>query len=264
MAGPLATLGPVRADSTGTPIVAQARNLGVASGVLSQGGQAFVVGAARVPPGKQRASNAVVILGGPLDRAALENIAQAAAAPVAISDGRKVLVAAGLASVDFATTGPDDAQAALAALVGREDRAIVDGVVDVGGGRSGTAWPLVTVSPAETSSGARLWLLALVPAAPMPTAPLAGLIIAVTGALLGASGLVVQLSSRTRRKARGDVAAGDPVLATTIESTGEIPPPTAIPPPAPTRNGSARAPDTAVADRGGLRGGRLTPPAGRA
>ena len=117
-----------------------------------------MLAAARVPRGKQRASNAVVILGGPLIER-LSRSLQAVAGAGRHLRRPSLLVAAGMASLDFATAGPDDAQAALAALVGREDRAIVEGVVDVGGGRSGTAWPLVTVA-LPSFAGARLWLLA--------------------------------------------------------------------------------------------------------
>src|SRR6516165_9218615 len=100
--GSLATIGAGAGDLSGTTVVRQARDLGVASGVVAAQGKALLLAAARVPRGKRRASGAVVVLGAPFDRAALRALADAAAAPVGLSDGKRLV----------AYAGPDGAQAA--------------------------------------------------------------------------------------------------------------------------------------------------------
>ena len=64
----------------------------------------------------------MVIVGRPFERTALQRVADDAATAVALSDGKRVLAAA----------GPDAAQAKLAALVGRESRAGEAGLVGTG------------------------------------------------------------------------------------------------------------------------------------
>ena len=66
--GSIATLGPVAGDPSATQVVRQARELGVASGVIAMQGRPLMLAAARVPRGKRQVSGAVVILGAPLDR----------------------------------------------------------------------------------------------------------------------------------------------------------------------------------------------------
>src|SRR4051794_10607974 len=67
-------IGSAGVELGGAAVVRQAREAGVASGVAAAQGRAFMVAAARVPRGK-RASGAVVILGAPLERSALQAVA---------------------------------------------------------------------------------------------------------------------------------------------------------------------------------------------
>ena len=193
--GALAMLGSGSADLSGTPVVHQAREAGVASGVAAIQGRALLFAAARVPRGKHHASGAVVILGTPFERPALQTVADGAATAVALSDGKRLLAAA----------GPDGAQAKLAALVGREDRATEAGIINMDDGRSGLTIAL----------DRGLWLDAVLTAAPPPAGSRLGLIIAAAGLLLGAAGLVVQLSGRRRR-----VVDSDDPMAITLPTGG--------------------------------------------
>src|SRR5262245_15992738 len=93
--GALAMLGAGAADLSGAPAVKQAREAGVASGVTAIQGQAFLFAAARVPRGKKHAPGAVVIVGKPIERPALQVVAEGAATAVALSDGKRVLASAG-------------------------------------------------------------------------------------------------------------------------------------------------------------------------
>src|SRR4051794_1056728 len=125
--GALAMRGSGVSDLSAAPVVRQAREAGVASGVAAIQGRAFLLAAARVPRGKHHASGGVVILGTPFERAALQTVADGAATPVALSDGKRLLAAA----------GPDVAQTKLAALVGHEDRATEAGLIHMDDGHTG-------------------------------------------------------------------------------------------------------------------------------
>ena len=195
--GALAMLGAGSADLSGTAAVRQAREVGVASGVAAIQGRALMFAAARVPRGKHHASGAVVILGTPFERAALQTVADGAATAVALSDGKRLLAAA----------GPDAAQTKLAALVGREDRANEAGIINMDDGHSGLTVAL----------DRGLWLDAVLPAAPPPAGSRLGLILAAAGLLLGAGGLVIQLSGRRRHAVDGD----DPMAITRPTGGGQ-------------------------------------------
>jgi len=173
------------ADVSGSSAVRAAREVGVASGVAAIQGRAFLFAAARVPRGKHHAPGAVVVVGAPLERPVLQAIADGAGTAVALSDGKRLLAAA----------GPAAAQTKLPALVGREDRATEAGLVTLDDGPAG-----VTVA---LDRG--LWLDAALPALPQPAGSHLGLFIAAAGALLGAAGLVIQLSGRRRVKVDGDI-----------------------------------------------------------
>jgi hypothetical protein len=198
--GALATIGSGTADLSGAAVVRQAREAGVASGVTAMQGRAYMVAAARVPRGKH-ASGAVVILGVPLERAPLQAIADGAATAVAVSDGKRLL----------AQAGPDAAQATLAALVGREDRAGESGVVTLEDGRGGVAIAL----------DRGLWLDAVSPRAPPPAGSNLGLVIGAAGVLLGSAGFVMQLSGRRRAKVDSD----NPMVITRPMGSGQRPQP---------------------------------------
>jgi tRNA A-37 threonylcarbamoyl transferase component Bud32 len=145
-AGTLALLGPTVPDLTTAPIVRQAREEGLASGILIVRQRVFLVAAARVTRGKIGPTGVVVVLGRALDKAGLRAIvddsAPGTAGALAISDGKR-LVESG---------GADALQPAVSALVGKETR----GPVPFGMGRVGVAWPFegslwllgVFVSPA--------------------------------------------------------------------------------------------------------------------
>jgi hypothetical protein len=158
-----------------TPLVRQALEVGVASAVVSIDGRSLMLAAARVPPGKRRVSGAVVVLGDPFERAALQPIAEAASVPLALSDGKRLLT----------TAGPPGAEAAFAAVVGREDSSRDDRA-------EALALPL----------DRGLWLLAPMPGAP-PRAALPGPtpILAGCGIALAGFGVVLQLVARRRRRA---------------------------------------------------------------
>src|SRR5262245_24715279 len=88
--GALAMLGAEPAEVSHAPIARQARVAGVASGIAALQGNAYLIAAARVPRDK-RASGAVVVVGKPFERAALQTVAEGAATAVALSDGKRVL-----------------------------------------------------------------------------------------------------------------------------------------------------------------------------
>jgi protein kinase-like protein len=182
--GALAVLGSGNTDLSGTPAVRLAREAGVASGVAAIQGRAYLFAAARVPRGKHHASGAVVILGAPLERAALQTVADGAATAVGLSDGKRLLAAA----------GPEAAQAKLAALVGREERATDAGLINLDEGPAGVT----------TALDRGLWLDAALPLAPAPAGSRLGLIIAAAGVLLGGAGLTIQLAGRRRKNIDGD------------------------------------------------------------
>jgi Protein kinase domain len=182
--GALAILGSGGTDVSATPAVRQAREAGVASGVTAIQGRAFMFAAARVPRGKRHASAAVVVLGSPLERQALQAVADGAGTTVGLSDGKRLL----------ASAGPETAQTRLAAMVGRESRATEAGLV---GGED--APPGVTVA---LDRG--LWLDAVMPAAPPPVGSRLGLLIAGGGLMIAGSGLVITLSGRRRAKVDSD------------------------------------------------------------
>jgi len=199
-AGAVATIGSGGGELASAAVVRQAREAGVASGVVAIQGRAFMVAAGRVPRGKH-AAGAVVILGAPLERPALQAVAEGAGTAVAVSDGRKLLVSA----------GPDAAQTTLAALVGREDRAGETGIVTIDDARAG-----VTVT---LDRG--LWLDAVLPRVAPPVGTNLGLLIAGAGGLLGAAGLIIQLSGRRRAKVDTD----NPLVITRPMGSGQRPAP---------------------------------------
>ena len=182
--GALAMLGPSASEVSATAVVRQAREAGVSSAAVALGGRAVMLAAARVPKGKRVDSKAVVVLGTVIDRPALQAIADAAGTPAGLSDGKQLLAAG----------GPDHTHPALAQLVGREDSAAREaGIVRLDGGGSGVVLPL----------DRGLWLLALMPDSPPPAGSQIGFIVAGAGAVLGAAGLVLRLTSRGRSNAAG-------------------------------------------------------------
>ena len=181
------------ADVSGSSAVRQAREVGVASGVAAIQGRAFMFAAARVPRGKHHAPGAVVVVGTPLEPPVLQAVADGAGTAVALSDGKRLLAAA----------GPDAARTKLAAMVGREDRATDAGLVTLDDGPAG-----VTVA---LDRG--LWLDAALPVLPQPAGSYLGLFIAAAGALLGGAGLVIQLAGR--RRAKGDTDNPTPITQPT-------------------------------------------------
>src|SRR5262245_22533395 len=76
--GALAMLGAEPGDLSNAPIARHAREAGVASGIAALQGNAYLIAAARVPRDK-RASGAVVVVGKPFERAALQTVAEGAA-----------------------------------------------------------------------------------------------------------------------------------------------------------------------------------------
>ena len=231
-------------DVSGSPAVRQAREVGVASGVAAIQGRAFMFAAARVPRGKHHAPGAVVVVGAPIERPVLQAIAEGAGTAVALSDGKRLLAAA----------GPDAAQTKLAALVGREDRATDAGLVRLDDGPAG-----VTIA---LDRG--LWLDAALPALPQPAGSHLGLFIAAAGALLGGSGLVIQLSGRRRAKVDTD----NPLAITQPMGSGQHLRPAGKPqfvrakhqrPPAPA---ASKDPVPAVASSAATAAAMLEPPAG--
>ena len=245
-AGAVATIGSGGVDLGGASVVRQAREGGVASGAAAAQGRAFMVAAARVPRGKH-ASGAVVILGAPLERSALQAVADGAGTAVALSDGKRLL----------ASAGPDAGQTTLAALVGREDRAGEAGIVTLDDARAGLAVAL----------DRGLWLDVVLPRAPPPAGTHLGLLIAAAGALLGAAGLIIQLSGRRRAH---KVDTDNPMVITRPMGSGQRPRPPIkqqiertkdLHPPA----HGAFAPGAEVAPRGGAAAAAAvleTPPAG--
>jgi len=199
-AGAVSTIGSNGPELGNVAVVRQAREAGVASGVVAIQGRAYLLAAGRVPRGKH-ASGAVVILGAPLERTALQAVADGAGTAVALSDGKKLLAAA----------GPDAAQATLAALVGREDRAGETGIVAIDEARAGVAVAL----------DRGLWLDAVLPRVAPPVSTNLGLLIAGAGGLLGAAGLIIQLSGRHRAKVDTD----NPLVITRPMGSGQRPAP---------------------------------------
>jgi serine/threonine-protein kinase len=209
--GSLATIGAGAGDLSGTTVVRQARDLGVASGVVAAQGKPLLLAAARVPRGKRRASGAVVVLGAPFDRAALRSLSEAAAAPVGVSDGKRLV----------AYAGPDGAQATLAALVGREDRAAPPTGDKVGG-------DFVVINVDQASGLAvpldrGLWLLAALPPPPPPAqAPRLWLALALAGAALVGFGALLQLTGGRRHRVN---TANPMVITRPFGSSGSGPKP---------------------------------------
>ncbi len=151
---------------------------------------------------RQARSGAVVILGAPLERSALQAVADGAGTAVALSDGKRLL----------ASAGPDAGQTTLAALVGHEDRAGEAGIVTLDDARAGLAVAL----------DRGLWLDVVLPRAPPPAGTHLGLLIAAAGALLGAAGLIVQLSGRRRAH---KVDTDNPMVITRPMGSGQRPHP---------------------------------------
>ncbi|HMF39496.1 MAG TPA: serine/threonine-protein kinase [Polyangia bacterium] len=229
--GALAMLGSSSADLNGTAAVRQAREAGAASGVTTIQGRAFLFAAARVPRGKRHASGAIVILGTPFERSALQSVADAAGTAVALSDGKKLL----------ATAGPDTAQTTLGMMVGREDKAPEGGVINFEDGHSGLAVPI----------DRSLWLDAVLPVMPGPPGgSRLGLFIGAGGMLLGAAGLAIQLSGRRRQKVDSD----NPMVITRPMGSGQRPRP-------PTKEQIQRTKDLRPPGQAGFAPGAEAPPA---
>ena len=110
-----------------------------------------------------------MILGAPLERSALQAVADGAGTAVALSDGKRLL----------ASAGPDAGQTTLAALVGREDRAGEAGLVTLGrrARRPGRRARSRAVAGRRAAASSR-----------QPAGSHLGLLIAAAGALLGACG----------------------------------------------------------------------------
>jgi len=200
--GALAMLGSSSSDLSGTPAVRQAREAGASSGVAAIQGRPFLIAAARVSRGKRHASGAIVFLGMPLERPALQTVAEAAGTAIAVSDGKKLL----------ATVGPEAAQTTLGMMVGREDKATEGGVVNLEDGHPGLTVPI----------DRSLWLDAVLPVmAPPPGGSRLGLIIGAAGVLFGGLGLVIQFSGRRRDKVDSD----NPMVITRPMGSGQRPRP---------------------------------------
>ena len=223
----------------------QAREVGVASGVAAIQGRAFMFAAARVPRGKHHAPGAVVVVGAPIERPVLQAIADGAGTAVALSDGKRLLAAA----------GPDAAQTKLAALVGREDRATEAGLVRLDDGPAG-----VTIA---LDRG--LWLDAALPAPPAARGLAPGTVHRRGGRAAGRPGLVIQLSGRRRAKVDTD----NPLAITQPMGSGQHLRPAGKPqfvrakhqrPPAPRPRFRGRGP--AVASGAAAAAAMLEPPAG--
>ena len=230
--GDIAVRGPRSADIAVAPALRQAREAGVASGVAAIQGRAFLLAAARVSRGKRHESGAVVVVGTPFERPALQTVAEGAGAAVGLSDGRKLL----------ASVGTDSAQVTLGLLVGREEKASEAGLIRVDETQPGIAVAL----------DKSLWLDAALPAvvAP-PTDAHLGLLIAGAGILLGAAGLVLQLGGRRREKVDTD----NPMVITRPMGSGQRPQP-------PIKEQIPRTTKDIHPPRGALGSGAHTPQAG--
>ena len=196
-----AMLGNLSGDLRDLAVIRQAREGGIASGVVVRDNRTFILAAARVPHGKKRASGSVVFLGVPFERPALQAISDAVEAPVGLSDGRRLL----------AFAGPASAEAALSALCGREDQ----GVIGLDDGWVGVSWPL----------DRGLYLLGLLPAPPTRGGSklgTSGLIIGVGGVFFFLCGLFLLLRPR---KARSRVDSDNPMVITQPFGGGPKPSP---------------------------------------
>jgi hypothetical protein len=198
--GTLAMIGAGAGDVAATPVVRQAREIGVASGLVGLKGRPYLLAAARVPRGKRAVSGAVVVLGALFDQKALAAASEATAAPLGVSDGKRLVFAA----------GTEPAQMALSALLGREPSAGDQGLLLVDEGRSGAAWPL--------DKG--LWLLGLLPAPAAPPGPKLGTFVLAGGALLFLVGVILLLSAR---RAAHRVDSNDPLVITRPFGSGPKP-----------------------------------------
>jgi hypothetical protein len=188
--GPLAMLGPPVGDLAKLPVVRQAREVGVASGIVALRDRAFVVGAARVARSKRYAGGAVVVLGAQLEHATFQSLADGTSAAIGLADGAHVIESGGAEAL----------RPALSELVAKQVR----GVAMLEPGRAGAAWPL----------DGGLALLAAFPAAPPPAPPPLGaaLAVAALGLLIGLGGMMIIVARR-----RGAAA---PAVAAAVSTTG--------------------------------------------
>jgi hypothetical protein len=165
----------------------------VASAVVSLEGRSLMLAAARVPPGKRRASGAVVVLGAPFDRPALQAIADAASVPVALSDGKRLI----------ASAGPSGAEAELAATVGREEA-----------GAAGEDGSAVVVLPLDRG----LWLLSVLPRGVERSGlPRVMPVMAAVGGMMALLGATLLLGMRRRRR----LQTGD-AMRTLHDAPGDV------------------------------------------
>jgi hypothetical protein len=185
LGGALVAPGGTSAGELGqTALVLGARARGVASGLLSlPTGAPFLAASARIGGGKADDDDApLVLLGTPLDQAALQGIAGATGDVVAISDGAKVLAA----------SGPPASRTLAGAVVGHE--AAGPRVVD--GDRVAVARPL----------GARaFWIAVTGPGALRAAAPdQLPIMLFAGGGLVALLGLVLRLTAPTRPLRQGE------------------------------------------------------------
>src|SRR5438552_53594 len=155
----LASVGPVRA----------AREHGLASGIVAGEGRAYAIAAASVTGSKATEPRSVVVLlGTPLDQAALGKVSQLTGDALGLSDGTRLVEVA----------GPGEPGRAFEALVTHEAAA----PLLLEDGREGAAW----------SIGGGMWILAaFVPARAPAAAPnLPALVIMVGGAATALGGIL--------------------------------------------------------------------------
>jgi tRNA A-37 threonylcarbamoyl transferase component Bud32 len=171
--GVLATVGPGLPDLIGVPLIKRARQGGIASGLLAGRDRAFYAAASVVgDPGRAP----VVLVGVPLDQVAYQALAERTGDAIGLSDGTRLLEAA----------GAEEPKRALAALVQRPGRGIAVGDSGMWAG---------TVVPIE---GGKLSLLSVFAAPPAARTGKIALPLALLGGALLLAGASLLL--RTRRR----------------------------------------------------------------
>ena len=185
--GPPAVIGPGAGNLFESRVVQNARQHGVASGILPGNGRAFVAAAASATQAKGPMTPPVILLGAPLNGKTLKKISDVTGDAVGLSDGTKLIEAG----------GPGEPARTFAALVGRESSS----PLALGTGHVGVAWPV----------GAGLWMLGAFAAPPLhPRSINQGLWLALGGAIIAAVGMAIAASRRVRPSQNGlDDGLGD-------------------------------------------------------
>jgi len=167
--GPLAMLGPGTSQVAAAEAVRIARQNGIASGIVAGDGSAFALAAARVIQAKPADASPVVVVGAILDQSALVKISQSTGDALGLSDGTRLVEAA----------GPGEPGRVLVPLVGHEARV----PLLIEDGREATAWPL----------GGGMWMLAAFapPHVPPPVPNPAALLLIIGGAVVAMGGIVL-------------------------------------------------------------------------